>query len=377
MSFFNPTPHALQATDPCLRSFLRARTDAEAGRLMEAVLNKIRPVRNAILKRRFFTPSDEDCRDQNQEDYEDVCICVEIALHLRLTRMRAEYKTRGVIDRPIGDIEGYAATVARNAWKAYLREKKPVFHKVRRYIRDLLNGHTSSDPSRQMAVWEERASSGRSNGVGGFAGWRDANKAAVCSDGLTDLLQDPKAVLPEALENARKHYQLDVSDPLSGNGLMAIFLWLNHPVTLNHLAGLLGAATDRADTPFLSINAGTDIADDRDDFEPILLSSYLQFFWQCVCTKLTRSERAVLLLGGRDPNGVSLIWELEQQDIAGLRTCAAIMELPAETLAEQWDALPLEDRQIAERLKIKIQSVRDRRFDAHRKLKKCLEELLA
>ena len=376
MSFFNPTPKALETTDARLHPFLRARTDAEARRCMETVLAKIRPVRSAILKRHFITPPDEGSRAQDEEDYEDVCLCMEVALHQRLTRMRAEYRTRGAIDRPIGDIEGYAAVMSYNAWKAFLREKKPVFHKVRRYVRALLDDHKSPDPSRQMAVWEERADSGRSNGIGGFAHWRDANRPAVCSDGLTDLLQDPKTLVPQALAGARQRFQLDIHDALCHEGLIAIFLWLEHPVTLNHLASILGAATDRTDAPFLPLNSSVDIADDQNSFEEIFMSGYLQFFWQCVCTKLTRDERAALLLGARDPNGISLIQELDQQGIAGLRACASVMELRVETLAEAWDALPLDDSQIAERLKIKVQSVRDRRFDARKKLKKCFKEML-
>ena len=376
MSFFNPTPKALGATDARLHPFLRARTDVEASRRMEAILDKIRLVRGAILKRHFFTPEDEGGRAQDEEDYEGVCLCVEVALYQRLTRMRAEYRTQGTIDKPINDIEGYAAVVTYNAWKAFLREKKPVFHKVRRYIRAVLDGHKSQEPSCQMAVWEQSIASGRSHGVGGFARWRDANKPAVCSDALTDLLQNAKTLVPEVMASARKQFRLDVSDPLCADGLIAIFLWLDHPVTLSHLASVLGAATDRTDTPPLSLDISADIADGQDAFEYIFLSGYLRFFWQCVCTKLTRDECAALLLGGRDPNGISLIRELDQQGIAGLRACASVMELRAETLAEAWDALPLEDKQIAERLNIKVQSVRDRRFDARRKLRKCFEEML-
>lgn len=202
----------------------------------------------------------------------------------RLWALRLEYQATRTLTKPILDVQRYTAMTTFNAWKDYLRKRKPVYHQVYRYTRSLLLNHNPKDKMPQMAAWEEAQSNGRKIQIGGLAQWRDQKQPSVCGDRLLALLQTPKALMGEAWAQARQSACLEVGDPLSHDGLYVIFAWLNHPVTLNHLTQLLCAATDRIDARAQPLQAGEEIPDPVREEDAAAL---MQMFWGCAREKMT------------------------------------------------------------------------------------------
>ena len=367
---FSSLPGALKATDARLHPFLRARTDTEARWLLEAVLkDHIRPTCEVILHSRFAATADADSSADRHEDLEDVLNTALAAMAAKLYAMRQEYQAAHSIAKPMRDVRLYAAKTTFNVWREYLRKLKPVYHQVYRFTRSLLTNHKAKDNMPQLAAWEEAQGKGRKSQVGGLALWRDQKRPSACGDRLHALLQNPKASLAEAC--ARQSDPLEISDYLSLEGLHVICAWLNHPVTLNHLTKVLCEATDRVDASPLPLEHGKDIPDPAPENDA---TAFMQMFWECARAKMTPRERAALLLGGKDPNGVSLLHWVLEVGMASHRELAEAMELPVHTLMDIWPRLPLSDKAIAETLGCTDQSVSIRRFHARAKLSKCLAD---
>jgi hypothetical protein len=74
-----------------------------------------------------------------------------------------------------------------------------------------------------------------------------------------------------------------------------------------------------------------------------------------------------LLLSARAPSGAAL-WLVVDLGVASFRDAAAALEMPPEELAQLWNRLPLEDKEIAARLGVDRQQVINFRSTARERL---------
>jgi hypothetical protein len=83
---------------------------------------------------------------------------------------------------------------------------------------------------------------------------------------------------------------------------------------------------------------------------------FLQRLWEEL-QQLPLNQRAALLLNLRDATGFSCITLFPATGIATIRQLAEALEISAESFAEVWNDLPLEDARIAELLGLTRQQV--------------------
>src|SRR5207253_9449906 len=89
--------------------------------------------------------------------------------------------------------------------------------------------------------------------------------------------------------------------------------------------------------------------------------------WTEIAT-LPRPQRCALLLNLRDQQGGSPLLFLPATGIASIRQIAALLDLPMEEFLDLWNRIPLEDREIAERLGVERQQVINLRLAARQRL---------
>ena len=106
-------------------------------------------------------------------------------------------------------------------------------------------------------------------------------------------------------------------------------------------------------------------ANPAQDFERRL---HLQRLWSEICS-LPQRQRAALLLNLRDTRGgFDAVNLFPVTGVASLRQMALALEMPAEELAVLWNELPLDDAQIAGRLRVTRQQVINLRKSARTRL---------
>lgn len=370
------TPHALKSVDERLHPFLSAQTPMDAERELNAIIDKyVRSRCRAILKPRIDSWGGDSSDRDSQEDLEDVTSMVIIKMLHRLIKMREEYQKDQSIAKPIQDIEKYSAVTAFSAWRNYLRERKPVFHRVYQLVRALLTHHEPKDKKAQMAAWEASQGNRSKIWVGGFAKWRNQKPPNLCSERLHTMLDNPKAGITEAWDAARQSEKQKVCDALSHEGLGIIFTWIKHPVTLNCLTKILCEATDRIDAPMVRLIDIENVVGRRDEES---VSVWIQFIWFCIRTKMTLREGRILLMGAEDAEGKSLIHNLILEESVSHQHMATVLQISLDKLSALLPLLPLEgDQAIAKAIGITEQSVRDGRRDGRAKLREALAEMLS
>ncbi len=94
---------------------------------------------------------------------------------------------------------------------------------------------------------------------------------------------------------------------------------------------------------------------------------YLARLWEEIAG-LPQAQRAALLLNLRDPAGRGVLPLLPLSGVASAPAIARVLGLPAEDLAGLWEALPLGDAAIAERLGVTRQQVINLRMTARKRL---------
>ena len=99
---------------------------------------------------------------------------------------------------------------------------------------------------------------------------------------------------------------------------------------------------------------------------------FLQRLWEEL-QQLPLNQRAALLLNLKDSSGFSCITLFPATGIATVRQLAQALEMSAESFAEIWNDLPLEDARIAELLKLSRQQVINARKSGRERLARRLK----
>ena len=157
----------------------------------------------------------------------------------------------------------------------------------------------------------------------------------------------------------------------------SIFNFLGGPVEFDELVSGVASIQGISDQPIESL------ADDEDaTFEPAAAEPnqawriekriFLQRLWEEL-QQLPVNQRAALLLNLRDASGFSCITLFPATGIATIRQLAEALEISAESFAEVWNDLPLEDARIAELLGLTRQQVINARKSGRERLARRLK----
>lgn len=262
----------------------------------------------------------------------------------RLRRLRGGHAdsiaTRG--DEPvILNFRAYVSSAGRRAAGAVLRRSNPERYRLRNRIRYSLK----TNPALALAEDEQGRRIGGTNGV-------------MDSPPLTaDLLKD--APVPAG-----------ASGMALGKLLESVLVRIDRPVFLDDLTDYIGAALGgfarEEDFEAAAATPSSNLAEQMDQ------RAWLTHLWTEIL-ELPRNQRVALLLNLRDHIGDSALRLIPAMGIASIRQIAAVLEMPAEELAQLWRRLPIDDQQLAEMLALTRQQIANLRKSARERLIRRME----
>ena len=325
---------ALSAHD-ILQRYLSLPDDEEAEETLSTlVVVHAQPVTRRVVARRLHGAS--------PDQLEDVCSDALVSLIARLRALRREPAEMS----PISDFAAYAAGVAANAVNQHLAARYPERNRLRRRLRMVCVA------DRRLRIWET------SIGI-----W-------LC--GLVSHSDDERAPAAD-LETCRSELSR-VRLPRDLADLVVLALTqTGRAVELNELTQLCANVTGAVDQPQDvdrledTLADGAVLADRRTE-----LGAWVRQLWAEI-RELPDRQRTALLLNLRSAHGTA-IELLADLGVASFRELADVLGLTKEDLAALWNRLPLDDREIAERLGVERQQVINLRSAARQRLQRRMSQ---
>jgi RNA polymerase sigma factor (sigma-70 family) len=303
------------APEQLLEQYLAVRTDVEADRRLEEILQEvalpvIRRIVSSAVRHSSAIPDAED-----------------IVADTLMDLLRWLRELRGEAAHPIHDLRRYIVSCAYNRCHERLRERFPERTRLRNQLRYLCGHH------------------------GELAIWRNAQGELVC--GFREW-SGRQAANGNCLEEVRLAAR---SDPAAENRVQvtALALALLHeadaPVTLDALvaaiARLIGLAPGkRAEVPLAGLQAAETAPD-----AALQARTSLRELWDDV-RQLARNQRIALLLNLRDLHGRESLSLFPLTRTATIAEIAEAVGMAPERFAVLWNELPLSDAAIAELLEM-------------------------
>lgn len=308
--------------DVLLEPLLAEAGDEQADALLSQLITvHAEPVIKGVIRFKLRLNS---YREAHRAETDDIQQEVMLQLLAQLQRFRK------LPDKhPISDVRGMAAVIAHRTCARWMRRQFPERHALKNRLHYLMTRQ------RGFALWQDQ--DGKL--VAGFAVWREQHKPV---HNVVDVER-----LPANIRTLKSDKAQQLAETVAG-----IFNFLGGPVEFDELVSGLAAIQGISDQPIESL------ADDEDaTFEPaasepnqawrIEKRIFLQRLWEEL-QQLPVNQRAALLLNLRDASGFSCITLFPATGIATIRELAEALEISAESFAEVWNDLPLEDARIAE-----------------------------
>jgi RNA polymerase sigma factor (sigma-70 family) len=254
---------------------------------------------------------------------------------------------------PITDLRGMAAIIAHRTCARWLRRQFPERHALKNRLHYLVSRQ------RSFALWQNADG----DLVAGFAAWQ-----TMPTQRVTDINISSAQISPPKTAKAQ-----DLADTVA-----AIFNHARGPIAFDELVTAVASFAGVSDQPLESIAEDEDavalVADtsERDPAWRIEKRMFLQRLWEEL-QQLPRNQRAALLLNLKDATGFGSITLFPATGIATLRELANAVEMSAESFAELWNELPIEDAKIAELLGITRQQVINARKSGRERLTRRLK----
>jgi hypothetical protein len=321
----HPTVNASEA----LARFLGPALPEDADELLALLLiDHALPVVRGVVGRRLAAAA--------PDRREDVISDALAALVARLRSLRRDASSSS----PIVDFSAYAAGVAGNAVHQYLAANRPERTRLRRRIR-------------MVCTTDER-----------FRIWETSMGFWLC--GRSSWEGDVRASA-EDLEHCRAELA-STSIPKDLPALLGrIFTNVPRPVELSDLlflcAGLLGVVDEVHELEPLADR----LADTKAAIGPSSeTQSWMPALWKEILD-LPDRQRMALLLNLRTPGGAA-IGLFEDLGVATFGQLAEALRMEPEQLAELWTQLPLNDREISEKMGLERQQVINLRSAARERL---------
>jgi DNA-directed RNA polymerase specialized sigma24 family protein len=292
-------------------------------------------------------------RAGQQSEADDIYQEVLVQLLAELQQLRQQPD-----QHPITDVRGMAAVIAHRTCSRWMRRQFPERHALKNRLQYLLTRQ------RGLALWHEDRKL-----LAGFAAWQGQKKAATVSR-LGQLSDDQGLLTHIQWIKSGKHAQLAAA-------VAAIFNYLGSPIEFDELVRALAAILGIRDQPIESIDLNDDTVAFQSAREPdpawqVEKRIFLQRLWEEL-QLLPLNQRSALLLNLKDAEGGGCIALFPATRIASLRQLADALEMSADSLAELWNELPLEDARIAELLGLTRQQVINARKSGRERLTRRLK----
>ncbi|HEX7334263.1 MAG TPA: sigma-70 family RNA polymerase sigma factor [Pyrinomonadaceae bacterium] len=333
--------------DVLLEPLLAESSDQQVDHLLsELITLHAEPVIKGVIRFKLRLNS---YRETQRAEADDLQQEVVLQLVARLQRFR-----KLPSGHPISDIRGMAAVIAHRTCARWMRRQFPERHALKNRLHYLLTRQ------RGFELWQDH--DGKL--VAGFAVWREQEKPVR---NLADIEKLPAHI--RALKSDKPQQLAET--------IASIFNFLDGPIEFDELVTGLAAIQGISDQPIESLADDDDAVLEPAASEPnqawrIEKKIFLQRLWEEL-QELPVNQRAALLLNLKDASGFSCITLFPATGIATMRQLAAALEMSAESLAELWNDLPLEDARIAELLGLTRQQVINARKSGRERLARRLK----
>src|SRR5215213_153759 len=336
--------------DALLEPLLTATTDEHADEaLSQLIAGHAEPVIKRVIRFKLRFNSRHEMQRAEADDLQQDVV---LQLVTQLQRFRKVPEAH-----PISDVRGMAAVIAHRACARWMRRQFPERHALKNRLHYLLTRQ------RGFALWDD------DNGkpLAGFAVWQQQKKTPAAGRNLSDVEN-----LPAHIRALKSDKPQELADSVA-----SIFNYAGRPIPFDELVSVMAAIQGISDQPVESLaqdeDAGFDAATtDPDPAWRIEKKMFLQRLWEEL-KQLPVNQRAALLLNLKDTTGFGCITLFPAIGIATIRQLAAALELPAERLAELWNALPIEDTRIAGLLGLTRQQVINARKSGRERLARRLK----
>jgi RNA polymerase sigma factor (sigma-70 family) len=339
--------------DVLLLPFLESVEEEEEVLLYRLVAEQVEPTIRRVLERKLQFYVNRGGLHPNPDAEE---VYGEVQLHL-LRRLRELKKDPA--GKPISNLRGYAAMVARHTCDEYLRHKYP----WRRHLKDQIRYHLIS--RREFALWEDP----EKGWLSGLAAW-ELKKTSSHEDAPEPAVGSLPEVTGGNMRRDMKLHEL----------LMLLFQSTGRPLELDQLTGAVARLWGVADQPVLSLDEGDPILSKRlvsSDPGPDSLAEQhqlIQQLWLEIC-RLPRRQRVALLFNLKSPKGVNVITLFPLTGVATFQQLANALELPLAEFERVSADLPMDDSRIAEYLGATRQQVINLRRTARERLARRVKAL--
>jgi RNA polymerase sigma factor (sigma-70 family) len=314
-----------------LGAFLRAASDDDADAHLETLLGPdVDAVLRHAIRRVLGARADDALVADLQSD-------ARLRLLTRLRQLRQD--DAGNAGEAIDDFAAYAATIGFNVAYVWLRRKYPERTRLKNQLRYAI--------ARDRRIRVEHDAQGRT----------------CCS--LARLRPAPPAGSVRALVDNPAEFAERRQIPARDRPLVSLVVdvlgHLDAPIDVDDLldavAVLVGIPRAPAERAAAAGEQTADIAAPAHDLDAQLDNRRaLERIWREI-GGLRPRQRAALLLNLREPGGGAALALLPLTGIASMRQIAAALEMSIDMLTSLWGELPLDDRQIADRLNATRQQV--------------------
>lgn len=329
--------------DALLEPLLLEDNDDRAGELLlQLITIHAEPVIKGVIRFKLRLSSTQ--RAESDDIYQEVVLQLLAQLQ----------KFRKLPDgHPISDLRGMAAIIAHRTCSRWLRRQFPERHALKNRL------HYIVTRQRGFALWQDDGG----QLVTGFADWQQQNlstRRLPDSEALATHIRPPKTAK-------------ELADTVA-----AIFNHVTGPIEFDDLLSAASSLLGVSDQPIESLAEDDDaVSSVADTTEPdpawrLEKRMFLQRLWDEL-EQLPRNQRAALLLNLKESSGAGCITLFPAIGIATLRQLANALEMSAESLAEFWNELPLEDAKIAELLGLTRQQVINARKSGRERLTRRLK----
>jgi RNA polymerase sigma factor (sigma-70 family) len=339
--------------DALLEPLLMEVSDERADEILSQLVTvHAEPVIKGIIRYKLHLSSHRgDGRAEADDIYQEVL--VQLLSELQQLRNHPD-------EHPITDVKGMAAVIAHRTCSRWMRRQFPERHALKNRLHYLLTRQ------RGFALWQDDDK----QLVAGFEVWQGQKKTLTAAQ--LGQLSDNEGLLSriQMLKGGRQQEL--------GDSLAAIFNHLGSPIEFDELVGILAALLRIRDQPIESIDENEDAsaflpaAGAPDPAWQVEKRIFLQRLWEEL-QQLPLNQRAALLLNLKDAEGRGCVALFPATGIATLRQLAGALEMSAETFAELWNELPLEDAKIAELMGLTRQQVINARKSGRERLSRRLK----
>ena len=335
--------------DILLEPLLVEASDEQVNELLSQLITvHAEPVIKGVIRFKLRLNSYQETQKAEAEDLHQEVVLQLVAQLQRFRKLPSGH--------PISDVRGMAAVIAHRTCARWMRRQFPERHALKNRLHYLLTRQ------RGFALWPSE----EGKLLAGFALWQE--QRARAKHDVTDVEKLPAHV--RALRGDRPQ---ELSDTIA-----SIFNYAGGPIELDELVSMLAILQGISDQPIESLPEDDDAgghaaaAPEPDPAWRMEKRMFLQRLWEEL-QQLPLNQRAALLLNLKDASGFGCITLFPATGIATVRQLAEALEISAESFAEVWNDLPIEDARIAELLGLTRQQVINARKSGRERLARRLK----